>query len=56
MGTDAERIVDRAARLLSDPAAYASMVDHTNPFGDGRAGERIASILVEQLVGEPIGV
>ena len=45
VGTDAERIVAEAARLLGDPAAYAAMARAHNPFGDGRSAARIAELL-----------
>lgn len=45
VGTDVERIVSEAGRLLDDAAAYASMARGVNPFGDGHAAERIARIL-----------
>ena len=41
VGTDRERIVGEAERLLRDPAAYAAMAQAHNPYGDGHAGERI---------------
>lgn len=45
VGTDEAVIVEEASRLLSDPAAYAAMANRQNPFGDGRAAERIADAL-----------
>ncbi len=45
VGTDPDRIVAEAARLLEDPEAYARMANATNPYGDGRAAERILQIL-----------
>jgi UDP-N-acetylglucosamine 2-epimerase (non-hydrolysing) len=45
VGTDVGRIVSGAARLLDDAADYASMARGINPFGDGRAAERIAGVL-----------
>jgi len=45
VGTDRKRIVDEVARLLGDPAAYAAMVGADNPYGDGRASERICASL-----------
>jgi UDP-N-acetylglucosamine 2-epimerase (non-hydrolysing) len=45
VGTDRELIVAEAARLLDDRDAYASMTRLHNPYGDGRACERIARIL-----------
>ena len=47
VGTDVPRIVGGAERLLDDAADYASMARGINPFGDGRAAERIAGILVQ---------
>ena len=48
-GTDPERIYAEASRLLTDRAAYLAMARAVNPYGDGRASERIAAI----LAGEP---
>jgi UDP-N-acetylglucosamine 2-epimerase len=45
VGTSAERIVCETERLLRDPHAYAEMAQARNPYGDGRAGERIAEVL-----------
>jgi UDP-N-acetylglucosamine 2-epimerase (non-hydrolysing) len=47
VGTDPGRIVDEACRLLDDAEAYARMAGAPNPYGDGRAAERIANALVE---------
>jgi len=49
VGTDARRIVERALAALES----GSKVAHANPYGDGRAGERIADILVSDLTGRP---
>ena len=46
VGTDANRIVAEAERLLDDPAAYAAMARAHNPFGDGRSAARIVELLV----------
>ena len=46
VGTDAAAIVREASRLLDDPSAYEAMASPANPYGDGRAAERIASILL----------
>lgn len=46
VGTDVDRIVEEASRLLDDPAAYRSMSGGPNPYGDGRAGQRIAAALL----------
>lgn len=45
VGTDPERLLGAARRLLDDDAALAAMTCGPNPFGDGRAGHRIASLL-----------
>jgi UDP-N-acetylglucosamine 2-epimerase len=45
VGTDPERIVSEVHRLLTDRAAYERMASVQNPYGDGRAAERIADIL-----------
>lgn len=48
VGTDTGRIVAEALRLLTDPAAHAAMARAVNPYGDGRASERIVGALVGQ--------
>ena len=45
VGTDRQRIVAEAARLLNDPAAYRTAAGARNPYGDGRAAERIVQAL-----------
>ncbi len=45
VGTDRARIVAEAGRLLSDRAAYEAMARTRNPYGDGRAAERIVEAL-----------
>ncbi|WP_067681871.1 non-hydrolyzing UDP-N-acetylglucosamine 2-epimerase [Tsuneonella dongtanensis] len=45
VGTDPDRIVAEATRLLDDPAAYEAMARAHNPFGDGRATGRIVELL-----------
>jgi UDP-N-acetylglucosamine 2-epimerase (non-hydrolysing) len=45
VGTDADRIVAEAERLLDDEAAYAAMARAHNPFGDGHSAGRIAELL-----------
>ena len=47
VGTDADRIVAEAGRLLDDPEAYAAMSRAHNPFGDGRAVGRIVEALAK---------
>jgi UDP-N-acetylglucosamine 2-epimerase (non-hydrolysing) len=45
VGTDSARIVEETSRLLTDPAAYRRMATAINPYGDGRAAERIERAL-----------
>jgi UDP-N-acetylglucosamine 2-epimerase (non-hydrolysing) len=47
VGTDQARIVTEARRLLDDQAEYAKMARAVNPFGDGRAAQRIEHALLE---------
>jgi UDP-N-acetylglucosamine 2-epimerase (non-hydrolysing) len=48
VGTDPQRIVTEAYRLLDDADAYAQMASAPNPYGDGHAAERIAQALHTQ--------
>ena len=50
VGTDPGRILAEAARRLEGGAEGAPI---RNPYGDGRAGERIADILMAALTGSP---
>jgi UDP-N-acetylglucosamine 2-epimerase (non-hydrolysing) len=52
VGTDEERIVSETLRLLRDPGARAEMTARANPYGDGRAAERIAAILAGEATDE----
>lgn len=54
VGTDEERIVREAERLMTDEEAYARIARRTNPYGDGRAAERIVGILAGRRV-QPFG-
>lgn len=45
VGTDADRIVEECSRLLDDETAYAAMSRAHNPFGDGKATQRIVDLL-----------
>ncbi|MCX7676164.1 MAG: UDP-N-acetylglucosamine 2-epimerase (non-hydrolyzing) [Alteraurantiacibacter sp.] len=45
VGTDADRIVAEASRLLDDRAAYEAMARAHNPFGDGKSAARIRELL-----------
>lgn len=45
VGTNCERIVEEATRLLDDTDAYQAMSRAHNPYGDGKAAERIVSTI-----------
>ena len=45
VGTDPERILAHAERLLDDRASYDAMSRIHSPYGDGRASDRIAKAL-----------
>lgn len=45
VGTDVDRIVAEATRLLDDADAYAAMSRAHNPFGDGGSAARIVELL-----------
>ncbi len=47
VGTDSERIVAEASKLMDDPQEHARMARAVNPFGDGHAAERIVAALLE---------
>jgi len=49
VGTDFDRIVAEATRLLDDSVHYASMAHGASPYGDGRAAERITAVLKNDL-------
>ncbi len=45
VGADEERILDAAEGLLDDPRRRAAMARIHNPYGDGRASDRIAGVI-----------
>jgi UDP-N-acetylglucosamine 2-epimerase (non-hydrolysing) len=45
VGTDTARIVAEATRLLDDASLYEAMARTHNPYGDGRASERIVAAI-----------
>lgn len=49
IGHRRDRILAAAWRLLTDADAYAAMAQAVNPYGDGRAGSRIAQWLLARL-------
>jgi UDP-N-acetylglucosamine 2-epimerase (non-hydrolysing) len=48
-GARAASIVSHASRLLDDPQAYQAMASAANPYGDGRAADRIVARLRRDL-------
>lgn len=47
VGTNAEIIYNEVAKLLSAPETYEKMSKAVNPYGDGKACERIVSFFME---------
>ncbi|MGB3570995.1 MAG: UDP-N-acetylglucosamine 2-epimerase (non-hydrolyzing), partial [Phormidesmis sp.] len=47
VGTNPQQVVSSASDLLANESAYSRMAKAVNPFGDGHAAERIASIVTE---------
>ena len=52
VGTDRGRILAAAGEVL-DRGDGGRIAESANPYGDGRAGERIADIIVHELTGRP---
>ena len=51
VGTSRARIVEIATRLRGNEIERSRMAAASNPYGDGKAGERIADIIVNNLTG-----
>ena len=47
VGTDYQKIMDEVSTLLEDDNAYEKMSKAVNPYGDGKACERIVKILAK---------
>lgn len=56
VGTDPERIVSEASRLLDDPSEYQRMARAANPYGDGHAAERIVGTLCKEGVSRSVPI
>ncbi|MEO0801421.1 MAG: UDP-N-acetylglucosamine 2-epimerase (non-hydrolyzing) [Cyanobacteria bacterium J06642_2] len=52
VGTETETIVTEATRLLTDKDAYENMSRAVNPFGDGKASDRILEALRSSITSE----
>lgn len=48
VGTDCDRIIERVSLLLTDESEYARRQIDQNPYGDGRASQRIADLLARR--------
>ena len=48
-GVEEAEVFAQAMRLLTDPAAYAKMARAANPYGDGRASERIVQAILHHF-------
>ena len=46
VGTDVEKILEEANSLINDEKAYAKMSKAINPYGDGKASERIVKAIL----------
>ncbi|MFC5451444.1 non-hydrolyzing UDP-N-acetylglucosamine 2-epimerase [Paenibacillus aestuarii] len=46
VGTDEETVYGRAKALLTDPVLYNKMSQAANPYGDGKASERIVQAIL----------
>jgi len=51
VGTEVESIVEEAVKLLHDESYYQKMAHQNNPYGNGKAAERIVTILQNKLCG-----
>ena len=49
VGTDREMIYSETMKLLEDRNLYENMVTAVNPYGDGKASERICKVLQKCL-------
>ncbi|MCF2938405.1 UDP-N-acetylglucosamine 2-epimerase (non-hydrolyzing) [Paenibacillus alkaliterrae] len=49
VGTDEERVYNRAKALLNDSQLYGRMSQAANPYGDGRASERIVDAILHHF-------
>ena len=52
-GTDAGSIVTHVKRLLDDKVEYARMANAANPYGDGKAANRIVKALADYFAAIP---
>lgn len=48
IGTETDDIISNATELLRDETAHAAMCNISNPFGDGKAAERVVHAIVSR--------
>jgi len=49
VGPDRDRIVEETERLLYDRGEYMRMARAVNPYGDGKAAERIVEAILDRI-------
>jgi UDP-N-acetylglucosamine 2-epimerase (non-hydrolysing) len=49
VGTDEEKVYERARALLTDPVLYNKMSQSANPYGDGKASQRIVQAILHHF-------
>ena len=49
VGTDHDLIVNEVSMLLDNPVAYEKMSKAVNPYGDGKACQRIVQSLLDKI-------
>jgi UDP-N-acetylglucosamine 2-epimerase (non-hydrolysing) len=49
IGTEKSTIVDYISRLIEDKEFYMSMVSEKNPYGDGKASDRIMEAIEKNI-------
>lgn len=52
IGTDKDVVYAQTKRLLTDQAAYDAMSNAVNPYGDGKASQRIVQAILHVFAGE----
>lgn len=52
IGTDKDVVYAETKRLLTDQAAYNAMSNAVNPYGDGKASQRIVQAILHAFAGE----
>jgi len=50
VGTSKEKILAKVSELLFDKEAYLKMAKATNPYGDGKASQRIVEIIKKEMI------